>query len=388
MTTDRSAMPTGRLPSLLAVIATLVAADPCAAQAPTSTWTSSATDVWSNGLNWTPTGAPTGGATTVLQFNAGGTDSYTATNDLGTFQLNALLLNSTSSSAITIDGNDLSFVANGTTNPVINQLGTGAVTVNNNFAIPAPSTGPALAIGGTGAGAVTLAGAISGGSASVVGLQLNNTATTVTLTGASSYLGGTVIAGGTLKIGATNTLPTASGVAFGLINGSGSTSNSAANTGAMDLSGFSQTLNALSVVSNSATANTITIGSGQTLAITNASGTGTLVNIAGVTNSTSAATTTKLTLSGAGAFTVNTPQATFGVGQTAPPSGSTLTEGSSSTLSMSGLATFNATVSIFRVGDFTSTTNSGASTAVLATTSTITAGSLTVGVSGRNAAER
>jgi hypothetical protein len=224
--------------------------------------------------------------------------------------------------------------------------------------------------------ATGVTGTISAPILGSAGLSLSGAATTsvLVLSGANTYTGGTTVLGGKLTIGATNTINTATGLTFGNLDATGA---STSNVGSLDLSNFSQTLSSLSVLSNSATANTITVGNNQSLTVNSAASTA-VVNIAGANNT--AATTTKLTISGAGTFSVVATSGTFGVGQT---SGAT-TFGSSSTLDMSGLANFNANVSTFRVGDFTSNGNTGLASMILATNSTITAGTLTVGVSGRN----
>src|SRR5262245_28007131 len=90
-------------PALLFALMSAAAAlrpTPAAAQVPTNTWTNVAstfTETWSTGTNWSGNTAPTASSTTILQFDAVGTASYTASNNfVGTFNLNGFLLNNNS----------------------------------------------------------------------------------------------------------------------------------------------------------------------------------------------------------------------------------------------------------------------------------------------------
>lgn len=126
-------------------------------QSPSNTWNGTASDLWSNAANWTG-GAPASAAATVLQFNASGSTTYTATNDIANpFLLNGLLLNSSSTNPIALSGSDLSFVTNGTATPVLRQLGSGSVSINNNLVLT-----NSLTLLGSGTGTVTLSGSLSG----------------------------------------------------------------------------------------------------------------------------------------------------------------------------------------------------------------------------------
>jgi hypothetical protein len=148
-----------------------LAASQANAQTPTNTWVATASGNWSTGANWIPATPPVSNATTtVLQFNAAGTTSYTATNDIADpFALLGLIFNSSSANPITLAGGALTLSASGTAG-FINQNGPGAVTINNNLTLTNASSATDLAIGGTGSGTVTLNGVISGPG----GLQLIN----------------------------------------------------------------------------------------------------------------------------------------------------------------------------------------------------------------------
>ena len=101
-----------------------LAASGANAQTPTNTWTATASGNWSTASNWTPNAAPaSNAAATILQFNAGGTTSYTATNDIADpFSLLGMIANSSSANPITIAGGALTVSASGTAG-FINQNG-------------------------------------------------------------------------------------------------------------------------------------------------------------------------------------------------------------------------------------------------------------------------
>src|SRR3954469_23875868 len=87
--------------SLLSALA-VSSAERAAGQVPTNTWIATASGSWSTTTNWDTAPAAGGSSSTVLQFNNSGSTVYTATNDLGTFQLNGLILNSSSSGLTTL----------------------------------------------------------------------------------------------------------------------------------------------------------------------------------------------------------------------------------------------------------------------------------------------
>jgi hypothetical protein len=193
------------------------------------TWNGN-TGNWSDPTQWAQ-GVPANNFDTDLLFLGSGSASYTSTNDIaGTFSLNSITLNSSSTASSTIAGSGLSFVTDTTASvtPSITQSGSGAFTISN----PLTATN-ALTLGGAGTGVVALGGVISGsGGLSFTGgnWQFTNAANTFTgglsvgtgsflelipaatgnqavnLTpGATGYLGSNVgntssINGGTLKV--------------------------------------------------------------------------------------------------------------------------------------------------------------------------------------------
>lgn len=141
------------------------------AQAPTNTWIAPNSGSWSSASNWSAVPLASGFGT-ILQFNAAGTDSYTATNDVANpFRLSGLILNSSSTNTITLDSNPataplLFGPAANAPIPFINQINSGAVSIN----APIQSFGT-LIIGGAGSGDLTMGGAFTmSGSPSSTGL--------------------------------------------------------------------------------------------------------------------------------------------------------------------------------------------------------------------------
>lgn len=97
-----------------------------------SVWNGATSGNWSVAGNWNGGAgpAPTSGDTTQLTFNASGTQSYTATNNLGAFQLNKLTLNNAGTGTITLAGvaaatDRISFVG---ANPTLTATGNSLIT--------------------------------------------------------------------------------------------------------------------------------------------------------------------------------------------------------------------------------------------------------------------
>lgn len=164
-------------------------------------------------------------------------------------------------------------------------------------------------------------------------------------TGSNTYSGPTLVTSGTLKIGATDTLP----ITTALTVGSGSF------TAALDLSTASQRVGSLQVASNNATlSSTITIGAGQTLQVNGAFSTGVAGNVK---------IQTRAVFTGGGSLVVNAAAANFeaGLQTVTSQAAANLLPGSpnpfdsniyanTTTTDFSGLGSFSATVSEFRVG--------------------------------------
>jgi len=72
------------------------------------TWVNPNSGSWSVGANWVGSTPPVSAATTVLQFNATGSQTYTAFNNIANpFTLNAMNFNNTSTGAINIAAPEL-----------------------------------------------------------------------------------------------------------------------------------------------------------------------------------------------------------------------------------------------------------------------------------------
>jgi autotransporter-associated beta strand protein len=210
-----------RVARALVVVLSLAAAGPAAAQTPTNTFTPNTPTAvpylysWSAGANWDVPPAPGGSLDSVLQFNATGTQSYNAVNDLtGTCQMNGLLFDSTSSGVTVLSGNALNFTTSSTSAlPVLSQNGSGAAVVNNTL-----TATNLLTLGGTGTGALVLngnvtntgglafanAGAVYQGALGVVsggGAFTKSGSGTLYLFGANTFTASTIqVSGGALAV--------------------------------------------------------------------------------------------------------------------------------------------------------------------------------------------
>jgi fibronectin-binding autotransporter adhesin len=206
---------------MLAQACGLAVAGAAHAQAVTNTYTAGTTGVWSNGANWTPAAAPTPGPTTVLEFDATAAQAYTATNDLGAFQLNGLVFNSTSTGTVTLVGGLPNFTADGVGgNPFLTQAGSGAAVVLNPVTVANP-----LTVGGTGTGPLTF----NGGAITLTSSLTIGAAGPVTF-GALSTLSGT----GTLTKTGAGTLFLAGTGTYGAISLQGGTTSILAPGGTAD----------------------------------------------------------------------------------------------------------------------------------------------------------
>jgi fibronectin-binding autotransporter adhesin len=164
-------------------------------------------DTWSTGSDWSGSVAPVSAATTQLTFVQTNTTvqanslTNTNTNDIASppFQLNIMDLQGTGPASglgsITIAGNQLSFVSNGATTPVINLNalnGTAGLTytVQNNLALTNNTT-----FTGNGTAAFNFSGILSG-----AGTLTKSGTSTLTLSGANTFTGATTINAGILSI--------------------------------------------------------------------------------------------------------------------------------------------------------------------------------------------
>ncbi len=206
----------------LAVTATvlspgLMLGDTVIYQGPGGSETSPVTGTMNNDVNWTDSLAPSSSLDTTLAFGGSAAGTYTATNDFsGDFNLNRILLNSSSSGLTTITSGSFNFLNDsGAAGPRITQDGSGPVTINSGIKLANSVT-----IDGAGTGQLTLGGTISGAG----GLLINHAAGVTLLSVANSYVGGTTLTAGTLQAG----INTAFGTGALALNGGRLSSDSTA----------------------------------------------------------------------------------------------------------------------------------------------------------------
>lgn len=296
-----------------------------------------------NSLTFTGTGtADTAGSTIA---------SGTGTN---TLTLNAAAVNGNTA------GNGITVAA-----------GAGASTISANVVLGSAQT---WTVSNDPAAPLTVSGSITDGG-SAYALTKAGTGTLVlsglSTTASSNYSGTTTLNGGTLRL--TNDASMTGGFTIG------ATATSTV-TSALDLSTASATFaGAMNVQTNSTTANAITIGAGESLNINN--------NVT-IGSSNASLTTTKLNVSGDGAFNVTNSAsgANFTVGGYAV--GTTSGPGNIATADFSGLATMNVSLNttngVVRVNNASlANTNNVLSTLILADTSTLTAKTLAIGDGGQ-----
>ena len=244
----------------------------------------------------------------------------------------------------------------------------GAMTFSTGAATMTLSGSP-FSLAGTAPAITTNANAII--SAPIAGTGLLKTGSAVlALTGSLSYSGTTTISQGTLQIASTSPATLAGALVFG-----GSAAGTT--TGVLDLTNAGATFGGgLMARTNSAVANTIAIGSGRTLA-TNA-------NVAiGLTNTTGAAFTTALSVTGAGAWVVSSSNGQVQIG-----AGTSSTRGVAGTLNLGGLNSYSADLrstgtsgGAFIIGSIgtSSQVSGGNTTLISATNTTIKAATLRIG---------
>jgi autotransporter-associated beta strand protein len=115
----------------LALLLGVIAAAPAVAQN-TYSWQPTTSGNWNVGTNWLDQlnnpGVPLSGTDTQLVFNASGTTSYTATNDVGPFTLNRLTVNNTGTGTVTIAGSATNTFTLGGVDPTLDITGTALFT--------------------------------------------------------------------------------------------------------------------------------------------------------------------------------------------------------------------------------------------------------------------
>jgi len=247
-------------------------------------------------------------------------------------------------SALTLGG-DLAFLGTNSLN-----LGSAPVTLGNNIQLT------------TAAGTLTVNGAIDDG---VSTFSLTKAGAGALVSGGSNAYGGdTAILQGSLTFTSNQNLAaTTNSLTFGTAGGT--------TVASLDLSAASATFGGpLTVQTNSASANTVTVGTGQTWRVNGA------VTVGAATGPT----TTLLTVTGAGTFTIGAAgaptNANVQLGNSATSNSS-----NAATWDMSGLGTFYANLGTgtFRIGDPTNSggTGTAGSTLILPPTATILATTLT-----------
>ena len=193
---------------------------------------------------------------------------------------------------------------------------------------------------------------------------------TFTLAGVNTYTGPTLIQGnGTLSLGAASALPAATVLTLGDTSGPA--------IGSADFTAYSPVVGGLTVGGNQTLANTITLSSGQSLTV---NGNFTVGNTLG-----SSAKANLAFLAAGASLTVNTNGGVIQIGLTAAGAGGSP---NSVNCDLTGLDVFTAnlgTNGILRMGDVNGNTGNGYPLSVLrlAPTSTLNAGTLGVGVGGK-----
>jgi len=171
-----------------------------AASSPAATYTytgnggsaaSPVTGVWNSASSWQGAAIPASGTATALSFGGTAAGVYTSTNNLGTFVMNQMTLNSASSGTATIAGGVLQFQSNGATLPTLVQNGSGAFTLSGSIVLS-----NSLTLNGSGSGTLTLGGVISGAGN---GLVFSNGSGMTVLGGANTFTGGVTLNSGTVR---------------------------------------------------------------------------------------------------------------------------------------------------------------------------------------------
>ena len=299
---------------------------------------------------------------------------------LGNFANNA---GAGAAGTVTIDDDSGSVTASGIN---FNAVGSGSYTI-------AAIGGDSLVLSSTGTINTTssaVSATISAPMAGTTGVNLNGGGS-LTLTGNNSFTGGLSINSGAVTVGSGGNL----GDPSNTVNVGAPTG---ATSGLLNIApGVTSTIGSLACATNSTVAlNGITIGSGSTLNVnSNLPATGTVGNTGATTNAAvivgmpniAAAPSTLLTISGAGALNVNgTSNGNNSSFLVALGNSNSSANKSFATLNMSGLNSFSFVTGTGAVpattggNEFAVGVGSGSSgTAILAQTSTITAGTVDVG---------
>lgn len=327
----------------------------------TRTWNNAGTD-WADGANWNgPIGFPGDSADNIAEFGLG---AVTNQPNLGVPQSIKRLI-FTGAGDVTISGSALTI---GDALAIVVSDGTTTHTIACDIVLGTNAT-----VQVDGSLVLTITGAISGTG------SLTKTGTgTLILSGSNSYTGTTTVSAGTLRLGANGALPAANALSI--------------TAGTFDLSGFDQTVGAVTTSNGTTIAfggggGSLTVDSGAASSIAGAiSGTGDLASIgAGV-----------LTLSGANSYVGGTAisNGTLRLGASnAVPAASPVAITAGGTLSLNNfgqaLATLTAAPGTFvTLGSGTLTVNGSAASVVAAAISgsgaVVKSGAGTLTLSGGN----
>jgi autotransporter-associated beta strand protein len=241
---------------------------PQQALATTYSWTVNGSSNWSDTTKWPSTGVPVSDLNTVITFS-GTTQNTTATNDLGTVQLNSLSASNNASKSLNIAGNSLDFVKNDSNvmpTLLLAKNGGGSLSISVPFTVTdaltitnsgtnsgvttisgAITNTGGMTFDGTGAIPIALSGVVSGAGGITAGGSY-----TITLSKANSYTGTTKVSGGTLALGIANAVSSSSNVVL---------------SGGILRSDFSQTLGTLNLSASS----TLDLSTAGTFAFANSS---------------------------------------------------------------------------------------------------------------------
>jgi autotransporter-associated beta strand protein len=211
-----------RAPMRWAFLIALFLASVAQAQAPTHTWISPTSGLWSQPSRWLGNNPPPigGGTGEILQFTAFGVASYSATDDSSNATVvNGLIFDNGGFGIINVNKQSgptpvLRLVANGAASPFINQNGGGDVTfsasqqANMNLDFAATVT-----FGGANTGAITIDGSITG-----VGGLMKTSPGTLNLNGSVALAGNIAISEGTFQVAGPKLTLSASS-SFSVVNG-------------------------------------------------------------------------------------------------------------------------------------------------------------------------
>jgi|GEM_PF-4423093 len=160
----------------------------------TGSATAPTTGTWNVDTNWLDGTAPVSSLDNVLLFGGSGSDSYNSDNNLGEFNLNRIIFDSTSTGTVNVRNGTLNFLANSSSEgPRITQHGSG----NANFTHPIKLT-DTLTFDGTGDGMVSFGNSALTGGGGVI--KTSSGTLRYTGSGNNTYTGLTTVSNGVLEL--------------------------------------------------------------------------------------------------------------------------------------------------------------------------------------------